>query len=286
MFGYVTPDKPNMYMKDYVLFRAYYCGLCHSMKKESGQVARLTVNYDVAFIAAFFHDLTGEKREIVRKGCVLNPKKRPVIADTPLMREIARLNLILAGLKIADDKADGEKSILRRFAFARKIKKARKRAPELASFADECLEKQLAEEKSGAFLNAAAEPFADMMRKVFRRLAGEKASPAVEKIGYLLGKYVYFMDALDDYDEDRKRNRFNAFYRTFGAASFAELKKEKGEDLAFIMEDLVKGVEEAYREVNMGENEGVVTNTLWYGLRSRIDGVLNREDGKCTRIRL
>ena len=145
MFGYVTPDKPNMYMKDYVLFRAYYCGLCHSMKKEAGQLARLTVNYDIAFIAAFFHDLTGEKREIVRKGCVLNPKKRPVIADTPLMREIARLNLLLAGLKIADDKADGEGKLLRRIALARPVKKAKKRSPELASLTEDCLKRQIAQ---------------------------------------------------------------------------------------------------------------------------------------------
>ena len=52
------------------------------------------------------------------------------------------------------------------------------------------------------------------------------------------------------------------------------------------MEDIVRGVEDAYREVKMGENEGVVTNTLWYGLRSRISVILSREDGKCTRIRL
>lgn len=286
MFGYVIPDKPNMYMKDYVLFRAYYCGLCHAMKKESGQIARLTVNYDAAFISLLFHDLLGEKREIVRKGCVLNPKKRPVIAETPLMREIAGLNLILAGLKIADDKADGEGKILRRVAFSRQVKRARKRFPELAAYADECLARQIEEERSGAFLNAAAEPFADMMKKVFTFLAGDRSTPAVAQIGYLLGKYVFFMDALDDYDEDRKKGRFNAFYRTFGAENFAELKAKKGEDLAFIMEDLVKGVEEAYREIDLGENEGVVTNVLWYGLRSRIATVLDREDGKCTRIRL
>ena len=52
------------------------------------------------------------------------------------------------------------------------------------------------------------------------------------------------------------------------------------------MEDIVRGVEDAYREVKMGENEGVVTNTLWYGLRSRISAILSREDGKCTKIRL
>lgn len=286
MFGYVLPDKPNMFMKDYVLFRAYYCGLCHAMKKESGQIARLTVNYDAAFISLFFHDVTGEKAVVVKKGCILNPKKRPVIAATPLMKKIAGLNLILAGLKLADDKADGEYSFFRRLAFSRSVKKARKKYPDLARLADECLAKQIAEEKSGAFLNAAAEPFSDLMKKVFGVLAGEKTSPAVEKIGYLLGKYVYFMDALDDYDEDRKKNRFNAFFRTFGAPDFAALKAEKGEDLAFIMEDLVKEVEDAYRELDMGENEGVVTNTLWYGLRSRIRTVLDKEDSKCTKIRL
>ena len=286
MFGYVTPDKPNMYMRDYVLFRAYYCGLCHTMKKESGQLARLSVNYDAAFLAAFFHDLTGERREIVEKRCILNPRKRPVIAETPLMREIARLNLILAGMKLSDDKADGESNLLRRLALSFRIKRARRRAPDLAAMADECLIRQLAEEKNGSFLDAAAEPFADLMRKVFRRFAGEKTSEAVERIGYLLGKYVYFIDAIDDYDEDVKKGRFNPFLRTFGASSFAALKVQKGEDLAFIMEDLVKGIEDAYREVAMGENEGMITNTLWYGLRSRIAAVLNREDGKCTRIRL
>ncbi len=286
MFGYVTPDKPNLFMKDFVLFRANYCGVCHAMKRESGQLARLTVNYDIAFFSAFFHDLLGVERKIVMKGCILNPKKRPIVDETPLMREIARFNLILAGIKLQDDRADGDGGFFKRLLFRRAIKRARKASPELALLADECSQRQLAEEKNGAFLNAAAEPFSDMMKKVFRYFAGDKTSSSVEKLGYLLGKYVYFMDALDDYDEDAKRNRFNAFRRTFGAASFAELKAQKGEDLAFIMEDIVRGVEDAYRDVKMGENEGVVTNTLWYGLRSRISTVLNREDGKCTRIRL
>jgi len=286
MFGYVTPDKPNLFMKDFVLFRANYCGVCHAMKKESGQFARLTVNHDVAFISAFFHDLLEQKPEIVMKGCVLNPKKRPIVAVSPLTRRIARLNLILAGIKIADDKADGEGTVLKRMIFSRAIKRARKQEPELAVLADECVKRQLAEEQNGAFLNAAAEPFSDMMKKVFALLAGDKNAPSVEKLGYLLGKYVYFMDALDDYDEDAKKGRFNAFRRTFGSASFAELKAAKGEDLEFIMEDIVRGVEEAYRDVKMKGNEGVVTNTLWYGLRSRISAILSREDGKCTKIRL
>ena len=228
MFGYVTPDKPNLFMKDYVLFRANYCGVCHAMKKESGQIARLTVNYDIAFISAFFHDLLEVERKVVMKRCILNPRRRPVVEDTPLMREMARLNLILAGIKIADDRADGESSLFRRMCFSRAIKRARKRSPELAKIADECLLKQAEEEKAGSMLDGAAEPFADMIRKVFCHLAGDKSSPAVEKLGYTLGKYVYFIDALDYYDADAKKGRFNAFRRTFGASNFRELKKKNG----------------------------------------------------------
>ena len=82
------------------------------------------------------------------------------------------------------------------------------------------LEAQREEEKNGVSLDAAAEPFADMMRKVFKELAGEKGSSEVERIGYLLGKYVYFMDALDDYDEDAREGKFNAFRRTFGSETY------------------------------------------------------------------
>jgi len=286
MFGYVLPDKPNLYMKDYALFRAYYCGLCHATKGESGQLTRFGVNYDATFISLFFHGLFGVKTEVTEKRCILNPKKRPVIAATPLMQEICRLNLILIGMKLEDDREDGETHCFRRMAFGRQVKKARKKAPVFAAFADECREKQVAEERDGVSLDAAAEPFADMMRKVFAHLAGEKCSPEVERIGYLLGKYVYFMDALDDYDDDAREGKFNAFRRTFGSENYDALREAHVEDIRFIAEEIVRGIEEAYRSVELANNEGIVTNTLWYGLRWRLSTVLEKEKGKCSRIRL
>lgn len=286
MFGYVLPDKPNLYMRDYALFRAYYCGLCHAMKKESGQIARLSVNYDAAFISLFFHDVRGEKPTVVQKRCILNPKKRAVIAQTKTAEEVARLNLVLLGMKLQDDRADGDNKPFRRLAFSRQIKKARKRSPEFASFADECAARQREEERAGGSLDGAAEPFADMMRKTFAFLAGEKNATDIERIGYLLGKFVYFMDALDDYDRDLKKGRFNAFYRTFQEKSAEDLLKNKGEDVRFLMESIMKGIENAYKGVELSENEGVVTNVLWYGLRWRFDTVCKKENGKCSKIRL
>jgi len=63
MYGYILPDKPNMYFKDYALFRAFYCGLCKVLGAEYGQSARLTVNYDMAFIAALAHSFLGVSPE-------------------------------------------------------------------------------------------------------------------------------------------------------------------------------------------------------------------------------
>ena len=127
MFGYVTPDKPNMFVKDFTLFRAYYCGLCVCMGKEAGQLARLTVNYDIAVVSAFFHDVLEEDRQVVPQRCIGNPTKRPMVQPTPLMHELCRFNLILAGLKIADNMADGESCLLMRLAFSSSVKKARKK---------------------------------------------------------------------------------------------------------------------------------------------------------------
>ena len=143
MFGYVLPDKPNLYMKDYALFRAYYCGLCHAVKGENGQRARLGVNYDTTFISLFFHGLLGVETKVVRKRCILNPKKRDVIATTPLMKELCRLNLVLLGMKLEDDREDGETHCFRRLAFAGQVRKARKAAPAFAALADECRAKHI-----------------------------------------------------------------------------------------------------------------------------------------------
>jgi len=286
MFGYVLPDKPNLYIKDFALFRAYYCGLCHATKGESGQLARLGVNYDATFISLFFHGLHGVPVSVVEKRCILNPKKRPVIAATPLMKSIARFNLVLLGMKLEDDRADGEWHPFRRMAFSGQVKKARRISPEFAVLADECRVRQAEEEEKGSSLDGAAEPFADMMRQAFALLAGEKSSPEVERIGYLLGKYVYFMDALDDYDADVREKKFNPFRRTFGSESYVELKKTHEADVRFIAEEIIRGIEEAYRSVELTDNEGIVTNILWYGLRWRLDTVLKKEKGKCSRIRL
>ena len=57
MFGYVKTDLPNMYVKDVILYKAMYCGLCKGIGKTCGQKSRLLLNYDLTFLSVFAHNL-------------------------------------------------------------------------------------------------------------------------------------------------------------------------------------------------------------------------------------
>ena len=54
MFGYIRTDIPNMIVKDTVLYKALYCGLCKSIGKTCGTCGRFTLNYDLTFLSAIF----------------------------------------------------------------------------------------------------------------------------------------------------------------------------------------------------------------------------------------
>ncbi|WP_322392425.1 DUF5685 family protein, partial [Clostridium perfringens] len=51
MFGYVTPLKAELKVKDFTKFRSYYCGLCFELKNNAGNIPRMVLNYDMTFLA-------------------------------------------------------------------------------------------------------------------------------------------------------------------------------------------------------------------------------------------
>lgn len=54
MFGYIVVHKPELKVREYETYRASYCGLCHSLKKQSGRIGQLTLmlRYDISGAAS------------------------------------------------------------------------------------------------------------------------------------------------------------------------------------------------------------------------------------------
>ena len=115
MFGYVKTDLPNMYVKDTVLYKAIYCGLCKGIGRTCGQKARLLLNYDLTFLSVFLHNLCDKDVEIKKERCIIHHiVKRPVAPPDELTYRIAYLNVILARDRLSDDAIAGGSGRLRR----------------------------------------------------------------------------------------------------------------------------------------------------------------------------
>ena len=174
MFGYVKTDLPNMYVKDTVLYKAMYCGLCKGIGKTCGVKGRLLLNYDLTFLSLFVHNILDVDVTVEKQRCIIHQvKKRPVAVPDAITERIAALNVILAHHKFADDIIDSGKGRFRRSFFLSAYKKAKKQE----SILDEIVAKRYSdllkyEKTNGDSIDLSADPFANMMQEVVRELVG------------------------------------------------------------------------------------------------------------------
>ena len=110
MFGYIQPDIPYMYVKDGLLYKALYCGLCKSIGCACGQTARLALSYDMTFLSALLHNIMHTDVKVESRRCGVHPfVKRPVAGDDEITRTVACLNTALTYFKLSDDVEDEKK---------------------------------------------------------------------------------------------------------------------------------------------------------------------------------
>ena len=102
MFGYVRPVKCELKVKEYDYYKAVYCGLCHSLKKRCGSIARFVVNYDFVFVYLLIALVERPEENKVRKKCVVCPKGKQCI-DSVVLDSLADISVIMAYLKLRDE---------------------------------------------------------------------------------------------------------------------------------------------------------------------------------------
>jgi hypothetical protein len=273
------PDKPNLLMKEYALYRAHYCGACKATGKAFGQLPRLTVNYDQAFLSLFMHDYHDIKPELKPSGCVFHPfRKIAMLQGSPLCLKIDAANILLARYKVKDDIADG--GGLKKRAAAGSLRRAYKKAVKILPGADEIIKSnyaRLAElEKSGCPRpDEAADCFASILRDL-ADLLGEGAArhgdaeqrEALRDFFYQLGRWVYFADAADDRAEDKRARRYNPF--TAGGVS--------QEDLKLYFYASVNQMSQNLAKFNFRMSENLLQNVVFYGIPIMTERLLTATD--------
>ena len=275
MFGYVKYDFVNLRIKDLMLYKAMYCGLCKGIARSCGQAARIGLTYDVTFLSVLLHNITGTDVRVEKQNCFEHRiKKRPIAVADELTEELGALNTVLVYYKLTDDILDKKRGRSRRVWFKKGYKRSKKRYPELVQIVENYMKEQAKAEKTKSpSPDMAADPSACMMQTLSRHFLKEKASSSTDRLFYALGKWVYLIDALDDYEKDLKKKNYNPFVLAYGCKTRAELMERFGEDVAFLFDTTFYDMREGMSGVKFYFNRELTDNVILRGLPAETERV-------------
>ncbi len=283
MFGYVRTFDSELKIGEYRAYKAIYCGLCKQLGRSFGLFARMTLSYDFTFLAAFAMAVAEEEPAFEAQGCMCNPiKKTPCCLENKALCDVADCAMILLWEKLKDDLQDSGfvkklgVRLLRPFA-RRPYRLAAARRPELARMAQEYTAAQNALEKAVCSdVDQAAEPTAKLLSALLEELSGdEKQRRVLGRTGYLLGRFIYLCDALDDLEDDQKSGGYNPFLLRNAAKGMTaeEIRQDAKGSLYLTVSELGLCCD----LLQLRRFAGIINNVLCLGLKGSVDLIMERK---------
>lgn len=203
MYGYlkITANVPKNVKK---YFKYSYCSLCKSLQKHYGMLGSLTLSYDVTILSLLLikEEFFGSYEKI---HCIGG--KTPSQNDETF-RKLASLNIFLVREKLKDNLQDEKKlkNILLMKFFNRTIKKAENLDTSLSEIVRKEFEKFYKFEKENLSIEQLCELFANLMLEISKNFNMNKK---YNDIIVNISRWLYYIDALDDYEKDCKTGEFN-----------------------------------------------------------------------------
>jgi hypothetical protein len=282
MLGYVMAYKPELRMREYEAYRAYYCGVCKAVADRFGQVPRFALSYDFAFLALLLSSLSEEQEPVEFEHCIIHPvKKLPIVRESEAINYAADMMVLLVYFNMLDDKKDEHpvRGSIGSAALRGAAKKLILKYPDVADVIKTELTRlaALEEEKSGS-IDFTGDSFAGIMAGVFasdavRERVGENSSRVLSELGRNLGRWIYLADALDDLEKDKKSGSYNPFIYREGGTDGAE-------DVLYAC---LTALARSYELLDIKKHKGILDNIIYMGLGRKSDILLGKEKGENTK---
>ncbi|MBP1755068.1 MAG: hypothetical protein H6Q59_1466 [Firmicutes bacterium] len=224
MFGYVNVYKPELKMKDFYKYKAYYCGLCKTLKDKYGRFGQMTLSYDMTFLILLLTSLYESETTRLQNRCLVHPVKKHDTLVNEITDYVADMNIALTYHHLMDDWAD-EKN-LAGLAGAGLLKKQYERIndkfPRQCKGMEESLRKlQEYEVNKETNIDLVSRCFGELMAELFV-YKEDRWEQSLRTIGFYLGKYIYLLDAYDDIEKDLKKNNYNPLIFSMDKETFED----------------------------------------------------------------
>ncbi len=283
MLGYVKAFKPEMKIKDFELYRGVYCSLCRALGRNYSPIAQLFLSYDFAF-AAVLRLAAGEVGCCFeKKSCPYNPLKKCMICGSKTELDFcAHAVIITVFYKVIDNLHDGGLKSKLLAAIIYPVvwlmhKKAARLAPEIDKIiGDTMINQSIAEKKADVCLDEAAHHSAEALGKIFAiNFDGERKN-SLYSLGYMVGRYVYILDAADDLENDLKNGSFNPFAAEYGDIKNPEIRKKFAKRIEGMLNLTQSSALDALDSLEKKRFEDILENIVFDGLTFSANNVIKK----------
>lgn len=266
MFGYLAADTAHLTPEELVRYKACYCGLCRCLHQRHGVSARLTLNYDMTFLALLLQSLYEPEERKGDDTCLVHPFRSRQWQQSDVTGYASDMNLVLAYLKCLDDwEDDGSMLSLGEAKALQKVyEKVSGLYPRQCRVMKESLDSLGRLEKAGREdPDAAAASFGRLLGELFV-WRDDRWSDTLRQMGDALGRALYVIDACMDLAGDAACSRYNPFRRYYGltdnAARFRAI-------LQMLMGDCLR----SFDRLPLVQDVSILKNILCIGFWTQFD---------------
>ena len=308
MLGYVQIFKPELKVREYEIYMGYYCGVCKYIGKTYGQLPRMVLSYDAAFLALLLACVDETPDAPVQEHCVMHHIKNKTIIRNAAIEYAGDVMLILAWYKMLDDANDEGKLYAK--ASARLLKRLHRKLVQKYPALCDGIEINLAklnglEKARCASLDEAAESFSKIMEVIFREGArllyptSQHLHETFGRTGYHMGKWIYLIDAADDIEENIESGAYNPLLYRFayrgatdgdadgadgdpagvvGPESPQQFRERIRGNLEFNLYQYLAVLSQQTGSLDIRKNQGIIDNVIYFGMNRKTEEILNKTD--------
>ena len=132
-------------------------------------------------------------------------------------------------------------------------------------------------------MDIVADPFGNMMQEIVEVILKDNANEDIKELAYYLGKWIYLIDALDDFDKDKKKKDFNVFINLYPEiANKEQLICQEKQELTVVFASVLNRIAELANKLNYKFNHDLIDNVLYRGLVCQTKRIMEREKCKNT----
>ncbi|MEG0125984.1 MAG: DUF5685 family protein [Clostridia bacterium] len=264
MFGYVTIAASALSEEQQSRYRAYYCGLCHTLHTRYGQCGRLTLSYDMTFLYLLLSSLYEPEQALCKERCMPHPLKPHAYVQNEICEYCADMNIALAYHKCLDDWQDDHSLLGRAEAGLLKSAYLRVRAlyPQKCAEIENCLHDISALERKNAESPDAPANLTARLLGVIYRYKEDLWADTLRQVGEALGRFVYLMDAYDDLPRDLRKKSYNPLATLHEREDYEAFAKQS-------LTLLIAECTEAFELLPLVKEMDILRNILYAGCWSR-----------------